>query len=65
MIDEINEAIAAVAERTGATTIDLRAPMRGHQGWFPDAIHPNDEGAAGIARVVHEALRSTGLPVSP
>jgi sialate O-acetylesterase len=63
-LDEINGAIATVAERTGATTIDMFAPLREHGEWFPDHLHPNDAGAAAIARHTCAALARMGVPVA-
>ncbi len=50
-------ALAEVAERSGATAIDLQAPLRPLLlTAFPDKIHPTAEGARVIAETVFAAL---------
>lgn len=45
-----------VAERAGATGVDMRTPLAGHPEWFPDHLHPNAPGAEVIARVTEKAV---------
>jgi len=55
-LDEINRAIARVAESASVARIDLASPLNGHAEWFPDAIHPNGQGAQAIAAAVLAGL---------
>ena len=55
----VNDAIPAmrrVAAGAGCAVIDLHALTEGHGEWFPDGLHPNEEGNAAIAAYVGEAL---------
>jgi len=53
---EIIPLIKQVAEQTGSRVIDLYAPFEGRETLIPDKVHPNAEGAALIAKTVHEAI---------
>lgn len=53
---QIQEAIKAVAEGSGATIIDLHTPLYPHSELFADALHPNAEGARLIAETVYHAI---------
>jgi lysophospholipase L1-like esterase len=54
----VNAAIAEVAKRSGAATIDMHAPLKARPELFKrDGIHPTPEGSAVMARVVAEAIR--------
>jgi len=57
-LGEIDAAIAEVARIDGLETLDLRAPLIEHAGWFlADKIHPDEAGAKAIAAAVAAALR--------
>jgi len=55
--NEVIPAIKEAAKITGVSVIDLHTPLLGNKPWFPDAIHPNEEGAKRIAEVVGEAIK--------
>lgn len=63
----IQKAIEQVAEGTGATLVDLHEPLYHRPDLFPDALHPNAEGAAILARTVYGALTGDygGLKLPP
>ncbi|MBR1889623.1 MAG: sialate O-acetylesterase [Alloprevotella sp.] len=52
----IRQHIRRLAEAKGATLIDLYSPLHKRTDLFPDAIHPNAEGAGIIAKTVYGAL---------
>ena len=53
----INEkTIRAVADKTGASVIDLHSALDGKAELFPDTVHPNDEGAKLVAAEIFHAL---------
>ena len=66
-----HEAIQKTIRRIAATTdvglIDLHTPLYNHPDLFPDALHPNAEGAAILARTVYSAVTGNygGLQPSP
>ncbi len=66
-----HEAIQKVIRQLAATAdvglIDLHTPLYSHPDLFPDALHPNAEGAAILARTVYSALTGDygGLQPSP
>ncbi|MEG1749064.1 MAG: cyclically-permuted mutarotase family protein [Tannerellaceae bacterium] len=53
---QIQKAIEEVARVSGATLIDLHEPLYNRPDLFPDALHPNTEGAGILARTVYSAL---------
>lgn len=53
---EIIPLIKQVAEETRSGVIDLYAPFAGKDNLIPDKVHPNAEGAALIAKTVHDAV---------
>ncbi|MFB9054807.1 GDSL-type esterase/lipase family protein [Formosa undariae] len=53
---EINPRIEAIAKSQNLEIIDLFTPMLGKGDLFPDAIHPNGEGAGELAKLVYTAL---------
>ena len=65
--DEIQEAIETVARVSGAELIDFESPLYPYPNLLPDAIHPNEEGAAMLARVVYGGITGDygGLRLSP
>lgn len=58
--EEILPRIAQVAQEAGLPVIDLYAAFGDASALLPDGVHPNAEGAARMARVIHAAL--TGQP---
>jgi lysophospholipase L1-like esterase len=55
--------IRQVAQETGATTIDLYAPLLDRPKLFADTLHPNNSGAAVVAETVQAAiLAGTAAP---
>ncbi|WP_434036670.1 SGNH/GDSL hydrolase family protein [Formosa sp. 4Alg 33] len=53
---EVNPRIEAIAKSQNLEIIDLYTPMLGKGDLFPDAIHPNGEGAGELAKLVYTAL---------
>lgn len=64
---EIQNAIETVARVSGAELIDLHEPLYAYPWMLPDALHPNPEGAARIAKTVCNAITGDygGLNLSP
>lgn len=56
LVDVMIPMIDIVAERTGATVIDLHSPLVDRENLVYDTIHPNQKGDALIAHVVARAL---------
>jgi len=56
VVAEVNDLIRAVADQTGADTVDMTAPLMDHPEWFPDHLHPNAAGAQRIAEVLFGCL---------
>lgn len=54
--DEINEEIEKVAKGAGVQMFDLFEPLYKRPDLFPDAVHPDAEGASIIADVVYSAI---------
>ena len=53
---QIQEAISQVALGAGAQLVDLYTPLHSRPDLFPDALHPNPEGALILAKTVYGAL---------
>jgi Lysophospholipase L1 and related esterases len=53
---QIQEAIEKVAHGANVQLIDLYTPLHSRPDLFPDALHPNPEGAQIFARTVYSAL---------
>ncbi|MCR4995340.1 MAG: sialate O-acetylesterase [Bacteroidales bacterium] len=53
---QIQEAIREVAEGAHAQLVDLYTPLHSRPDLFPDALHPNPEGALILAQTVYGAL---------
>lgn len=51
--NEIIPIIKKVAADRGLPTIDLYTPMLTHQAFFPDNVHPNNEGHDSIAAIIY------------
>ena len=63
---QIQEAIETVAHAAGAELIDFYEPLYCYPWMFPDAIHPNVEGAGILAKTVYSGITGDygGLQVS-
>lgn len=63
---QIQEAIEIVAHAAGAELIDFYEPLYRYPWMFPDAIHPNVEGAGVLAKTVYSGITGDygGLQVS-
>lgn len=48
--------VEKVAKDTNAGVVDVHGALKGRDGWIPDNVHPNAEGAKAIAGAVYEAL---------
>lgn len=58
MVDEIAQVVKEVAEKKGYTLLDIHALTADHPEWFTkDGVHPNNEGAAAIAKAVGNAIQ--------
>ncbi len=55
--DEIIPLIKQTAAELKLPIIDLYAALDGHAEFFPDNVHPNDDGATLIAKAVFAAVR--------
>lgn len=53
---EIQLAIEKVAQSTGVQLIDFHQPLYAYPCLLPDAVHPNEEGAALLAKTVYEGI---------
>ena len=64
---QIQQAIAQVAQGAGVQLIDLFTPLHSRPDLFPDALHPNPEGALILAKTVYGALTGDhgGLRLPP
>ena len=64
---QIQHAIEQVAQGSGAQLIDLYTPLHCRPDLFPDALHPNAEGAGILAKTVYSALTGDygGLQLPP
>ena len=51
-----NNLIRTVAEEHGYPLADIHTLTLEHPQWFPDGVHPSNEGAAAIARAVADVL---------
>ncbi|MEE9369121.1 MAG: GDSL-type esterase/lipase family protein [Pontiella sp.] len=57
ILNEVIPLIKKVAEEQRLPLIDLNTPFVSHPEYFPDGVHPNEEGAAAIAQVVFKSIR--------
>ena len=64
---QIQEAIETVAYAAGAELIDFYEPLYPYPWMFPDAVHPDAEGAGILAKTVYQGITGDygGLQVSP
>ena len=65
--EAIQKTIRQIAATADVGLIDLHTPLYSHPELFPDALHPNAEGAAILARTVCSAITGNygGLQPSP
>lgn len=54
--DEIQLAIETIARTAGVQLIDFHEPLYPYPYMLPDAIHPNEEGAALLAKTIYEGI---------
>ena len=56
-----------VAFATRAGVIDVHGALNGKDALIPDKVHPNNDGAAEIAKAVYKGLTGTpaGAPAAP
>ena len=64
---QIQKAIETVADASGAELIDFYEPLYRYPWMFPDAVHPDAEGAGILAKTVYQGITGDygGLQVSP
>ena len=62
-VEEI-DVIDKVAKDLKSGVIDLHAALKGKDAMIPDHVHPNNDGAAVIARAVFEGLTGKTAPVA-
>jgi len=53
---QIQELISQIAKANKTGLIDLHSPLYSRPDLFPDALHPNEEGAAILAKTVYQKL---------
>lgn len=53
---QIQELIPKIAKANKTGLIDLHSPLYSRPDLFPDALHPNEEGAAILAKTVYQKL---------
>ena len=58
LLEGVMPRIEQVAKDLNLTTIDVYTPLANHPEYFPDGIHPNNEGANLIASIVYKAIIS-------
>ena len=51
--------IQQVAKAMNLPLINVYKPLLNHPEYFPDGVHPNNEGAQVIANIIHKALKSS------
>lgn len=55
-IQSIRDTIEEIAVEYDLTFIDMVEETASHPEWFPDGVHPNDEGSEALARVFYEHI---------
>ena len=53
---QIQQQIPQIAKANNTGLIDLHSPLYKHPDLFPDALHPNDAGAAILAKTVYQKI---------
>jgi lysophospholipase L1-like esterase len=56
LVTRIIPYIRQVANETDLTVIDVYSSLANHPEYFPDGVHPNNEGAQIIANVIYQAI---------
>lgn len=51
-----NNIVRSIAEEHGYALVDIHTLTLEHPDWFPDGVHPSNEGAAAIAKAVADVL---------
>ena len=59
LVDGVIPCLQQVANESGLSTINIYAELANHFEYFPDGVHPNDEGAKLIAEKIYEAINNT------
>lgn len=54
--NEVIPLIREVAQEEGLQVVDLNTPLSNHKEYFPDTIHPNEEGQEEIADVLFDKI---------
>jgi acyl-CoA thioesterase-1 len=54
----VTPSIGQVASKTGVPVIDVYTPLANHPDYFPDGIHPGNDGSRIIATSIYNALIS-------
>ena len=64
---QIQKEIETIADASGAELIDFYEPLYRYPWMFPDAVHPNAEGAKILAKTVYQGITGDygGLQLSP
>jgi sialate O-acetylesterase len=53
---QIQELLPKIAAANNTNFIDLHSPLYAHPDFFPDALHPNEEGASVLANTVYQKI---------
>jgi sialate O-acetylesterase len=53
---QIQQLLPKIAAANNTDVIDLHSPLYRHPDFFPDALHPNEEGAALLANTVYQKI---------
>ena len=53
-----NNLVRTIAEEQGYSLVDVHTLTMEHPEWFPDGVHPNNDGAAAIAQAVANVLKA-------
>ena len=61
LIAGVIPAIQLIAKTNKLETIDLNSPMKGKEMYFPDHIHPNEDGARIMATLIAEKIAKLNL----
>ena len=58
LLSGVDPRIAQVANETGLPLINVYAQLANHPDYFPDGVHPNNQGAQVIADVIYQQITS-------
>lgn len=64
IVNEVIPKIQKIAKKNKLTTIDMHAATDGHADLFPDGIHPNEKGAAIVAKTVSDVIENYKEPIN-